>query len=127
VSTCGDSQPLQLRPPSSEHSYVAVGSFSSPVEKKNLAVALAVVAGGPDSIVVSGTTSVVPVARANGERESVAPQTSPASGSPEVVMSTQALLPSSQCRRRTGSASEPGTYVKQTVMEPLYAAVVSTS
>jgi hypothetical protein len=79
------------------------------VEKTNLAVALAVVAGGPDSIVVSGTTSVVPVARANGERELVVPQTSPASGSPEVVMSTQALLPSSQCRRRTGSASEPGT------------------
>jgi hypothetical protein len=77
------------------------------VEKKNLAVELAVVASGPDSIVVSGTTRVVPVARANGDSESVTPQAWPALGSPEVVMSTHALLPSSQCRRRTGSSSDP--------------------
>src|SRR5918992_1756041 len=105
--SCDASHPLQLRPPSSEHSYVAVGSFGSPVEKKNVAVELAVLAGGPDAIVVSGTTSVVPVARANGDRLSVSPQTRPATGSAEVVMSTQAVP--SQCRRRTGSSSVPGT------------------
>jgi hypothetical protein len=52
VMMCGDSHEFHERPPSSEHSYVAVGSFGSPVEKKNVAVELAVVAAGPDSIVV---------------------------------------------------------------------------
>src|SRR5687768_12239410 len=107
--TCGDGQPLHERPPSSEHSYVAPGSFGVPVEKKNVAVELAVVAAGPDSIVVSGTARVVPVASANGESVSVVPQTSPASGLPDVVMSTQALVLSSQCRSRTGSSGDPGT------------------
>ena len=77
MSTYGDSHSLHVRPPSSEHSYVAPWSFGVPVEKKNVAVELAVVADGPHAIVVCGTTSVVPVASANGDSVSVSPQTSP--------------------------------------------------
>ena len=59
---------------SSEHSKFAVASLE---ENAKVAVGLGVEASGPDSIVVSGTTSAEAGAIANGDRPSVTPHAVP--------------------------------------------------
>jgi hypothetical protein len=54
-TACGDSQPLHVAPASSEHSKVAAGSLE---EKWKVEVAVAVVAAGPETMVVSGASIV---------------------------------------------------------------------
>src|SRR5918999_2824058 len=98
--TCRSSQELHdTGSASSEHSKVAAGSLET---SSKTAVALTVLAGGPDWIVVSGTAVAVPVAMAKAEKLSTSAQTTPASVSLVVVTSVQAVP--SWCSRRTGSA-----------------------
>ena len=82
-----------------------MGAGEQVLENENSAVVLTVVAGGPDSIVVSGGVGVRSVATANGDRLSVTPQTREAVT--EVVMSTQSVP--FQWSRRAGGATEPSS------------------
>src|SRR5688572_18035593 len=73
--TCVASQePHEEGVTSSEHSKVASGSSE---EKVKLAVGLTVLVGGPDSMVVSGTTVAEPVATPKGDRLPGSPHTMP--------------------------------------------------
>jgi hypothetical protein len=103
--TCRSSQePHEAGETSSEHSKVAAGSLET---SSKTAVALTVLAGGPEWIVVSGTAVAVPVATAKAERLSTSPQTTAASVSFVVVTSVQAVP--SWCSRRTGSVTVSGS------------------
>jgi hypothetical protein len=83
--TCRSSQePHEAGSTSSEHSNVAAGSLET---NSKTAVALTVVAGGAEWIVVSGTTAAVPLAIAKSEKPSASPQTRPRTGSEETVTS----------------------------------------
>src|SRR5918999_76922 len=87
--TCRASQePHEVGSVSSAHSNVASGSFEA---NSKVAVALTVVEGGPETIVVSDTTSAVPVATAKTEKLSASPQTRPRTGSDETVTSVQVV------------------------------------
>ena len=70
-------------------------------ENSNVAVGSGVEASGPRSMVVSGTTSAVPAAIANGDRLLVSAHAMPVVASVLSVTSTHSVP--LWCRRRTGS------------------------
>ena len=117
----GVSQDVHASGSSSAHSKLAVASFE---ENSNVAVESGLGETGPDSSVVSGTTSDVAAATANGDSMSVTPHAMPAI----VLTVTSVHSVPLWCSTRAGSGVYAASlYGTQTVTGAPYSAVVETS